>query len=87
MRLARQVGAAGGTYPAVYNAANEVCVDAFHDGTIRFTDIVDTIERVVDAHAGQEGDAHSVEGVLAADAWARDETARVLGGVIPTGRG
>jgi 1-deoxy-D-xylulose-5-phosphate reductoisomerase len=79
VRLARQVGAAGGTYPAVYNAANEVCVDAFHDGTIRFTDIVDTIERVVDAHAGQEGDAHSLEGVLAADDWARDETARVLG--------
>jgi 1-deoxy-D-xylulose-5-phosphate reductoisomerase len=87
VRLARQVGMAGGTYPAVYNAANEVCVDAFHDGTIRFTDIVDTIERVVDAHAGHEGDAHSVEGVLAADAWARDEAARVLGGVRPTGRG
>ena len=79
-RAARPAGrVAGGTYPAVYNAANEVCVDAFHDGTIRFTDIVDTIERVVDAHAGQEGDAHSLEGVLAADAWARDEAARVLG--------
>jgi 1-deoxy-D-xylulose-5-phosphate reductoisomerase len=79
VRLARQVGAAGGTYPAVYNAANEVCVDAFHDGTIAFTDIVDTIERVVQAHAGHEGDAHSLEGVLEADAWARTEAARVLG--------
>ena len=49
--LARRVGQAGGTFPAVYNAANEVCVDAFHDGTIRFTDIVATIERVVDAYA------------------------------------
>ena len=55
VRLARQVGAAGGTFPAVYNAANEVCVDAFHDGTIRFTDIVDTVGRVVDAHAGHRG--------------------------------
>ena len=79
VRLARQVGVAGGTYPAVYNAANEVCVDAFHDGTIRFTDIVDTIGRVVDAHAGHEGDAHSLEGVLEADAWARTEAARLLG--------
>ena len=44
----------GGTYPAVYNAANEVCVDAFHDGTIRFTDIVDTVARVVEAHNGSD---------------------------------
>jgi 1-deoxy-D-xylulose-5-phosphate reductoisomerase len=79
VRLARQVGVAGGTYPAVYNAANEVCVDAFHDGAIRFTDIVDTIERVVQAHAGDEGDAGSLDGVLEADAWARTEAVRVLG--------
>ncbi|WP_256838673.1 1-deoxy-D-xylulose-5-phosphate reductoisomerase [Ornithinimicrobium faecis] len=50
VRLARQVGEAGGTHPAVYNAANEVCVDAFHDGTIGFLDIVDTVAQVVDAH-------------------------------------
>jgi 1-deoxy-D-xylulose-5-phosphate reductoisomerase len=56
--LAYRVGAAGGTFPAVYNAANEVCVDAFHDRAIRFTDIVDTIARVVDAHA--EGEAEQV---------------------------
>ncbi len=76
VRLARQVGMAGGTYPAVYNAANEVAVDAFHAGAIGFLDIVDTIARVVDAHGG--GDAGSVEGVLAADAWARGEAARRL---------
>src|SRR6478736_2887425 len=44
VRLARQVGAAGGTYPAVYNAANEVAIDAFHDGALSFVAIVDTIE-------------------------------------------
>jgi len=69
VRLARQVGTAGGTYPAVYNAANEVCVDAFHDGTIGFLDIVDTVARVVEAHDGSP--VESVEHVLAADAWAR----------------
>src|SRR5690349_12024967 len=46
VRLARQVGQAGGAYPAVYNAANEVAVDAFHDGQLGFVEIVDTVERV-----------------------------------------
>lgn len=79
VRLARQVGEAGGTHPAVYNAANEVCVDAFHDGAIGFLDIVDTVAAVVEAHATTDaGDAGSVEGVLEADAWARAEAARVL---------
>ncbi len=78
VRLARQVGEQGATFPAVYNAANEVCVDAFHDGRIAFTDIVDTIARVVEAHAAAPGDASSIEGVLAADSWARGEaTARM----------
>lgn len=79
VRLARQVGEAGGTHPAVYNAANEVCVDAFHDGAIGFLDIVDTVAAVVGAHATTDaGDAGSVEGVLEADAWARARAAEVL---------
>lgn len=71
VRLARQVGEAGGTFPAVYNAANEVAVDAFHEGALSFVAIVDTVEQVVAAHDAGAGDASSVEGVLAADAWAR----------------
>ena len=47
VRLAREAGAAGGVMPAVYNAANEVCVARFLDGRLRFTDIVPTIERVL----------------------------------------
>lgn len=75
--LAYRVGRAGGTYPAVYNAANEVCVDAFHDGSIRFTDIVPTIEKVVDEHdAAAVG---CVEDVLAADGWARARARETLG--------
>ncbi|MBE1874511.1 1-deoxy-D-xylulose-5-phosphate reductoisomerase [Myceligenerans pegani] len=80
VRLARQVGEAAGTFPAVYNAANEVCVDAFHDGEIGFTDIVDTVAAVVDAHASEPGDASSVSGVLAADAWARARAHAVVAG-------
>lgn len=86
VRLARQVGAAGGTYPAVYNAANEVCVDAFHDGQITFLGIVDTIGRVVQEHtagpAGPEGGNISavpdVDTVLRADAWAREQASTLI---------
>ena len=69
VRLAREVGHRGGTYPAVYNASNEECVAAFLAGRIGFLDIVDTIERVVGNHVPRgEPD---LAGVLAADAWAR----------------
>ncbi|GAB2501331.1 1-deoxy-D-xylulose-5-phosphate reductoisomerase [Promicromonospora xylanilytica] len=79
VRLARQVGEAAGTHPAVYNAANEVCVDAFHDGAIGFLDIVDTVAAVVEQHATTAaGDAGSVEGVLEADAWARRRAGEIL---------
>ena len=48
--LAKRVGEAGRTYPAVFNAANEVAVHAFHDGAIGFLGILETVERVVEAH-------------------------------------
>jgi 1-deoxy-D-xylulose-5-phosphate reductoisomerase len=70
VRLAREVGTAGKTYPAVYNAANEQAVDAFHNGKIGFNQIVEVIQRVVDAH--QPEDQLSLEAVLAAEKWARD---------------
>lgn len=74
VRLARRVGEAGGTWPAVYNAANEVAVDGFHEGRTRFVDIVDTVAQVVEAYAaepGSSGTALALEDVLAADRWAR----------------
>ena len=77
VRLAREAGARGGTAPAVYNAANEVCVDAFLAGELRFTDIVPTIEQVLRRHdVGLDGRELTVEDVLAADAWARAEAGR-----------
>jgi 1-deoxy-D-xylulose-5-phosphate reductoisomerase len=76
VRLARQVGVAGSTFPAVYNAANEVAVEAFNSGRIGFLDIVETIERVVDAHSGPA--QLDLDGLLAADAWARAEAERFL---------
>jgi 1-deoxy-D-xylulose-5-phosphate reductoisomerase len=50
VKLAKQVGRARGEYPAVFNAANEQSVAAFHAGRIGFTDIVDTVRAVVEAH-------------------------------------
>ena len=78
VRLAREAGATAGTAPAVYNAANEVCVAGFLDGAIRFTDILPTIERVLGEHDVIADEDLSVEAVLDADAWARTRTAEVL---------
>lgn len=67
--LAKRVGRAGRTFPAVFNAANEQAVEAFHDGRLSFLGIVDTIERVVEAH--DSPDQLTVESLAEAEAWAR----------------
>src|SRR5690606_28951223 len=74
--LAKSVGRAGKTFPAVFNAANEQAVDAFHEGRLSFLGIVDTIARVVDAH--EPPDRLTVETLAAAEAWARDTADRLI---------
>ncbi|HEY5836696.1 1-deoxy-D-xylulose-5-phosphate reductoisomerase [Streptomyces sp.] len=70
--LARQVGTLGGTAPAVFNAANEECVDAFLAGRLPFTGIVDTVARVVAEHGDPAaGTRLTVPDVLEAETWAR----------------
>ena len=94
VELAREAGRAGGTAPAVYNAANEVCVDAFHERRLGFTGILDVVGAVLAEHVWTSddiassdvgsrwvGDADlSVDTVLAADAWARARSADHLRG-------
>ncbi|MFL5403729.1 MAG: 1-deoxy-D-xylulose-5-phosphate reductoisomerase [Gemmatimonadales bacterium] len=63
-------GRAGGTAPAVFNAANEAAVAAFLRGAIPFGRISETIEQVLEAH--DPSPASSVEAVRAADRWARE---------------
>ncbi len=70
--LAKDAAKQGSTFPAVFNAANEEAVMAFHAGRIRFTDIVDTIEAVLSEHTGSSG--LTVESVLDAERWARART-------------
>jgi 1-deoxy-D-xylulose-5-phosphate reductoisomerase len=77
VRLARAAGATGGTAPAVFNAANEVAVDAFRSGNLSFIGIVDTIDAVLAAHTPVVGDDFTLAAVSEADSWARAE-ARVL---------
>ncbi len=71
VRLARQAGRAGGSVTAVYNAANEVAVQAFLDGRLRFPDIVRTVQRVVESADRWSAEPATLDEVLAADAWAR----------------
>ncbi|MGW5359241.1 1-deoxy-D-xylulose-5-phosphate reductoisomerase [Actinopolymorpha pittospori] len=78
VRLAYAVGSAGGTMPAVFNAANEECVAAFLAGRLPFNAIIDTLERIVDEHDGRSPDVLSLESVLAAERWARRRTAELL---------
>ena len=75
VELARRAGQAGGCTPAVFNAANEELVAAFHDGSVGFLRIVDVVADVVDEwlrtqHASV-GNPGTVEDVEEAEIWAR----------------
>ncbi|MDJ0321853.1 1-deoxy-D-xylulose-5-phosphate reductoisomerase [Pseudarthrobacter sp. PS3-L1] len=67
--LAKDAAKQGSTFPAVFNAANEEAVHAFHAGRIGFTAIVETIESVLSEHPGSS--ELSIESVLDAEQWAR----------------
>ncbi|HCT40072.1 MAG TPA: 1-deoxy-D-xylulose-5-phosphate reductoisomerase [Moraxellaceae bacterium] len=76
LRLARDAMRAGGTAPAVLNAANEVAVQAFLDGRLRFTDIPVLIERTLTELPMMAADELST--ILAADRAARAHASRLL---------
>jgi len=73
LRLAYQALRAGGSMPVVLNAANEIAVERFLAGAIAFTDIAAWVARAMDAH--RPSAIHSVDDILAADAWARNQVA------------
>ena len=80
VRLAREAGERGGTAPAVYNAANEVAVEAFRQGRLGFVEIIDTVAHVLGAHDVPSRQTLTLDDVLAADAWARAEATRLIEG-------
>lgn len=83
VEMIKRAGQRGGTFPAVFNAANEEAVAAFHVGAIRFTDMIETTGRVLDEHASSSALAESgfltLEAVLEAEAWARTRANQILG--------
>ncbi len=73
--MAKDVGEKGLTFPAVFNAANEQAVYAFHRGDLSFLAITDVIAEVVGAHTPSQ---MSVEAVLEAERDAREHADRLI---------
>lgn len=69
LTLAYKAGKAGGTMPAVLNAANEIAVNAFIDGNIKFYDIYNLVNNCLEAH--QPIETPELKQILEADKWAR----------------
>ncbi|MCB1614447.1 MAG: 1-deoxy-D-xylulose-5-phosphate reductoisomerase [Pseudomonadales bacterium] len=82
--MARAVAETGGTAPVYFNAANEIAVDAFLNGTIAFTDITTLVERVLQGMPA--GQVDSLDHVLQADQEARSFALSLLP-LFRSGRG
>ena len=78
LALAMEAGRRGGDYPAVLAAADEVAVEQFLAGRIRFTDIAHVVESALAAHTPTP--EPGIDAILAADAWARAHTRARLAG-------
>jgi 1-deoxy-D-xylulose-5-phosphate reductoisomerase len=74
--LALQVARKGGTLPAVLNAADEVAVDAFLKGRIKFTSIYKVVEKTVSAHKNTTRPL--LTDICQADAWSREKAAAII---------
>jgi 1-deoxy-D-xylulose-5-phosphate reductoisomerase len=80
--LARRAGHLGGTLPAVLNAANEIAVEAFRNGSIPFPGIWGCVSAVMEAHQMQP--SPTLEALVAADHWARGAATRFCADSYPS---
>jgi 1-deoxy-D-xylulose-5-phosphate reductoisomerase len=69
-------GRIGKSMPAVYNAANEIAVDEFINGNIKFLEIYEVIKTTMDNHKVHE--VLTLEEVIRADKWAREEARKII---------
>lgn len=77
--LAIEAGRRAGVAPAIYNAANEVCVEAFLAGRLAYLGIIDTVSAVLRrADVPSVGGRLTIEDVLAADQWARQRATELI---------
>jgi 1-deoxy-D-xylulose-5-phosphate reductoisomerase len=74
--LAVSAGKQGGTMPAVLSAADEVAVQAFLAGSIRYTDIYRLVERVLGEHVSQP--SPDLDAIVEADRWANLRAAEIV---------
>ena len=77
LRIAIEAGKQGGTYPAVLCGADEIAVQQFLAGKIKFTDIAKLVEQTLDEHKAVSNP--SLEEIIAADDWARDKVTQLAG--------
>ena len=78
LKLAIEAGKKGGTYPAVLSSADEIAVELFLSGRIRFNDIARLVAGALEQH--QPVVQPTIEEILAADTWAREKVAQLAGG-------
>ena len=83
LRLAREAGEQGGTLPGVFNAANEVAVEAFLEERISFPRIWEMVESVMLDHRTEK--TPGLEAIVAADRWARARAREMLGSPLRIG--
>lgn len=79
LALARAAGERGGTLPCAMNAANEIAVAAFLEGTCSYLGIAECVEAVMEAHDTQS--VESVGQLLEVDAWAREKARETIRGI------
>jgi 1-deoxy-D-xylulose-5-phosphate reductoisomerase len=76
LKLAYQSIEIGETMPATLNAANEVAVNAFLEGSLKFTDIPILLQRVMEEHEVKS--VRTIEEILKADHWARERSRAII---------
>ncbi len=76
LKLAYEAAKTGGTMPTVLNAADEIAVEAFLSGRLKFNNIYEVIKKVMDSHSVKI--IKSIEDVIEADNWARQKALSII---------
>jgi 1-deoxy-D-xylulose-5-phosphate reductoisomerase len=83
LQLAIEAGRRGGTMPAVLCAADEVAVEIFLSGRIRFDGIAELVQQVLEQHESMLINRPNIKDINTVDAWARDSAIRLALGDEP----
>lgn len=81
LKLAFECAKKDGVYPTILNAANEVAVEMFINGMIKFNEITQVVEKVINEWKGNNKDVKLNE-IIEADSWARDKANQIISKII-----